>query len=92
MGWDGTSLLAGQRKLCGTTAGRAGTGAFTLLGDHLLAHFTDQPSLDVFPEGDVKFFDKMDDDLLTFERDATGNTSAVVLHQNGRDIRAPRIQ
>jgi hypothetical protein len=29
---------------------------------------------------------------LTFERGAAGKVSAVVLHQNGMDMRAPRIE
>jgi hypothetical protein len=28
---------------------------------------------------------------LDFERDAGGKVVAVVLHQNGRDLRAPRL-
>jgi CubicO group peptidase (beta-lactamase class C family) len=61
-------------------------------GSRLFAQLTGQPSFEVFPESETKFFYKIVDAQLTFEREETGRTTAIVLHQNGRDIRAPRIQ
>ena len=38
----------------------------------------------------IKFFYKIVEAQLTFERNADKKVTAVVLHQNGRDMRAPR--
>jgi hypothetical protein len=65
--------------------------AITLSGDQLSAQLTAQPSLPVYPEGKDAFFYKVVDAQLTFERDAQGKVVAVVLHQNGQQIRAQRI-
>jgi D-alanyl-D-alanine-carboxypeptidase/D-alanyl-D-alanine-endopeptidase len=37
-----------------------------------------------------EFFYKVVDAQLSFHRDATGKVAAVVLHQNGLDMRAPK--
>jgi hypothetical protein len=59
---------------------------------HLFAQLTGQPAFEVFPESDTRFFLKVVDAQLTFERSADGKTAAVVLHQNGRDQRATRVE
>jgi serine-type D-Ala-D-Ala carboxypeptidase/endopeptidase len=64
---------------------------FTLKGDHLETQITGQPAFPVFASAKDKFFLKVVDAQLDFERDAAGKVVAVVLHQNGRDIRAPRM-
>jgi serine-type D-Ala-D-Ala carboxypeptidase/endopeptidase len=64
---------------------------FALKGDHLETQVTGQPAFPVFASAKDKFFLKVVDAQLDFERDAGGKVVAVVLHQNGRDIRAPRI-
>lgn len=61
-------------------------------GDRAFAQLTGQPSVEIFPESDRKFFLKVVDAQLTFERDAPGKAVAVVLHQNGTDQRALRIE
>jgi len=53
---------------------------------------TGQPPLDAYPESDKDFFLKVVDAQLTFETDAQNKAVAVVLHQNGIDQRAPRIE
>ncbi len=53
---------------------------------------TGQPSFDIFAESEKKFFLKVVDAQLTFETDAQNKAVAVVLHQNGIDQRAPRIE
>ncbi|WP_307282315.1 serine hydrolase [Labrys wisconsinensis] len=58
--------------------------------DHLEAQLTGQPPFPIFASARDKFFYKVVDARLDFERDAEGKISAVVLHQNGRDLRAPR--
>jgi serine-type D-Ala-D-Ala carboxypeptidase/endopeptidase len=64
---------------------------FTLKGDHLETQITGQPAFPVFASAKDKFFLKVVDAQLDFERDAGGKVIAVVLRQNGRDIRAPRM-
>jgi CubicO group peptidase (beta-lactamase class C family) len=61
-------------------------------GDHLDAQLTGQPAVPIFASAQDRFFYKAVDAQLTFERDADGKVVAVVLHQNGRDMRAPRVQ
>lgn len=62
-----------------------------LNSDHLEAQLTGQPAFPIFASARDKFFYKIVDAQLDFERDAGGKVVAVVLHQNGRDIRAPRM-
>ena len=60
-------------------------------GDQLQAQLTGQSTYPVYPESEQRFFYKVVDAVLTFETGSDGKASAVVLHQNGRDTRAPRI-
>ena len=60
-------------------------------GDHLEAQLTGQAAVPIFASGKDKFFYKVVDAQLEFERDGGGKVVAVVLHQNGRDMRAPRL-
>jgi CubicO group peptidase (beta-lactamase class C family) len=64
---------------------------FALKGDHLETQVTGQPAFPTFASAKDKFFLKVVDAQLDFERDAGGKVVAVVLHQNGRDMRAPRM-
>ncbi len=57
-----------------------------------LVQLTGQPRFDIFAESEKKFFLKVVDAQLTFETDAQNKAVAVVLHQNGIDQRAPRIE
>ena len=63
----------------------------SLRSDHLEAQLTGQSAFPIFASAKDKFFYKMVDAHLDFERDAGGKVVAVVLHQNGHDMRAPRI-
>ena len=62
-----------------------------LKSDHLEAQLTGQAALPIFPNTKDKFFYTVVDAQLDFERDAGEKIVAVVLHQNGRDMRAPRV-
>jgi D-alanyl-D-alanine-carboxypeptidase/D-alanyl-D-alanine-endopeptidase len=62
-----------------------------LTSDHLEAQLTGQSAFPIFASGKDKFFYKVVDAQLDFERDGGGKVIAVVLHQNGRDMRAPRM-
>jgi hypothetical protein len=61
-------------------------------GSRFLAQLTGQPAFEIFAESDTRYFLKVVDAQLTFERDAQNRTVAVVLHQNGIDQRAPRVE
>jgi CubicO group peptidase (beta-lactamase class C family) len=60
--------------------------------NRLFAQLTGQPPVEVFASSPREFFYKVVDAQLTFETDAQGKGIAVVLHQNGIDQRAPRIE
>ena len=62
-----------------------------LKSDHLEAQLTGQAAFPIFASASDKFFYKVVEAQLDFERDAGGKVVAVVLHQNGRDMRAPRM-
>jgi hypothetical protein len=59
--------------------------------DHLEAQLTGQAPFPIFASAKDKFFLKAVDAQLDFERDADEKIVAVVLHQSGRDMRAPRM-
>jgi serine-type D-Ala-D-Ala carboxypeptidase/endopeptidase len=61
-------------------------------GRRFLAQLTGQPEVQIFAESERKFFLKVVEAQLTFETDAQNKAIAVVLHQNGIDQRAPRIE
>jgi serine-type D-Ala-D-Ala carboxypeptidase/endopeptidase len=59
--------------------------------DHLEARLTGQPAFPIYASTRDRFFYRIVDAQLDFERDASRKVVAVVLHQNGRDMRAPRM-
>jgi D-alanyl-D-alanine-carboxypeptidase/D-alanyl-D-alanine-endopeptidase len=59
--------------------------------DRLLVQLTGQAFTRVVAEAKDRFFYRIVNAQLTFERNEAGAVNAVVLHQNGRDLRAPRI-
>ena len=64
----------------------------TKTDNRLFAQLTGQPSFEVFPESAKEYFYKVVDAQLTFDVDSGGKATAVVLHQNGANVRAPRIE
>jgi serine-type D-Ala-D-Ala carboxypeptidase/endopeptidase len=60
-------------------------------GDHLYVQLTGQQPLEVFAEGNGKFFYKVVDAQITFETAGQGPASALILHQGGQDQRASRV-
>jgi hypothetical protein len=56
----------------------------------LYVHPTGQPVLRLWAETETRFFLKEVDAVIDFERDASGATTGLVLHQNGRDMPARR--
>lgn len=53
---------------------------------------TGQPAFPLFASAKDKFFLRVVDAQIDFERDAGGKVVALTLHQNGADRRAPRIE
>jgi D-alanyl-D-alanine-carboxypeptidase/D-alanyl-D-alanine-endopeptidase len=61
-------------------------------GDHLFAQATGQPKFELFAEGAKDYFFKVVDAQVTFETDALGQATGVVLHQNGVNLQAKRVE
>lgn len=60
-------------------------------GDHFYVQLTGQQKVEVFPESDTKFFAKIVPAQVSFDLDASGNVSGLVLHQNGREQPFKRV-
>jgi CubicO group peptidase (beta-lactamase class C family) len=65
---------------------------FTREGAHMFIQLTSQPKFEIFAEGEKEFFVKAVDAQITFETGADGRATTAVLHQNGRDQKAKRIE
>lgn len=57
----------------------------------LMVQATGQDEFEVYPEGGARFFYRIVDAQITFEREPGGSVLALVLHQNGRDRRGVRL-
>ncbi len=62
----------------------------TLESGQLITQVTGQGKVPLFAESDTKFFPKVVDAEIEFFRDDKGAVSYLVLHQDGRDTKAPR--
>ena len=62
----------------------------TLESGQLITQVTGQGKVPLFAESDTKFFPKVVDAEIEFFRDDKGAVSYLVLHQGGRDMKAPR--
>jgi hypothetical protein len=60
-------------------------------GEHFYSRLTGQAAVEIFPESDAKFFAKIVRAQLSFNLDANGNVTGLVLHQNGREQPFERI-
>lgn len=54
-------------------------------GNHLFEQATGQPRFEIFPETERDFFLKVVDAQITFDVDAEGHVTGMVLHQNGQN-------
>jgi hypothetical protein len=63
----------------------------TLKDGQVHAQLTGQEAFPIYSSAKDKFFYKIVDAQLDFERDGNGKVVAAVLHQNGLDLRALRI-
>ena len=64
----------------------------TRQGDQLMGQITGQPPIHIYAEAKDKFFLRLVDARLDFERNDQGQITAVILHQNGRDQKAKKVQ
>jgi serine-type D-Ala-D-Ala carboxypeptidase/endopeptidase len=60
--------------------------------DRLFAQLTGQPKAEIFPEGERDYFYKVVDAQITFVTDTQGRATELILHQNGLDQHAKRIE
>lgn len=60
-------------------------------GDQLNAQLTGQGAAPIYPESTTSFFYKVVDAQIRFVVDAQGQATELVLHQNGKDHDAPRM-
>jgi hypothetical protein len=61
-------------------------------GGQLFVQATGQPKFPVFPTSEREFFYKVVEARITFVTDDTGRATSLVLHQNGADMPAKRIE
>ena len=68
--------------------------AFTIThaSNGLFVQLTGQSALPIYAYAPDKFFAKIVDAQISFERGADGKLVALTLHQSGRDMTAPRIE
>jgi hypothetical protein len=60
-------------------------------GQHLFAQSTGNPKFELFAESDRTFFYGMAEAQLTFSPPSRGRAAALVLHENGLDVEATRV-
>ena len=60
-------------------------------GSHYLTRLTGEVVLEVFPESQTSFFSNEIQAQYSFDSDAGGKVTAIVLHKNGLELRGPRI-
>jgi len=65
--------------------------AVTLEDGKLMAQATGQSKYQVFPESETKFYYKVVDAQLSFEKDKDGKVTGLVLHQNGKDTPGTKL-
>jgi Domain of unknown function (DUF3471) len=63
----------------------------TRQGDELFAQLTGQPKVPMFPQSEREFFLKVVDAQIDFDVDTQGRATQLILHQNGSDQRARRL-
>ena len=88
------SITVDQKVLAGyvgTYELAAGTNiSITLEGDQLSEKLGEQQTFPIYPETETMFFLKVVDAQIEFEKDSSGAVTDLVLHQGGRDQKAPR--
>lgn len=60
-------------------------------GDHLTVQENDEPKQELLPESPTQFY-TIAEDVYTFESDAQGRITHMVLHADGKDISAKPVE
>lgn len=60
----------------------------TLENGHLMTQATGQTKVEIYPESEMKFFLKVVDAQIEFQRNKDGKVDSLILFQNGAEIRA----
>lgn len=60
-------------------------------GNHLISQATGQRPVEIFAESEREYFFKIDEAHITFDTNDQGQATRLVLHQNDRDMPAPRL-
>jgi CubicO group peptidase (beta-lactamase class C family) len=63
----------------------------TVANGQLISQISGQGKVPLFAESETKFFPKVVDAEIEFDKDDKGAVTSLVLHQGGRDMKAPRI-
>ena len=61
-------------------------------GNHLFSQLAAQPKSEIFPETEKDYFMKDVDAQISFATDSQGRATELILHQNGQDRHAKRIE
>ena len=61
-------------------------------GERLYAQAGTQPRFRIYPSSPTEFFFKAVDAQITFQADASGKVTRLVLHEGGGDAPAPKIK
>jgi len=66
--------------------------AVTLEGNSLMTQATGQGKIEIYPESETRFFVKVIDAQIEFQKGSDGRMSSLILHQGGAQMPAPRIR
>ena len=66
--------------------------SITREGEQMYVQATGQPRAEIYPTSETEFYLKVVDAQLTFERNGDGAVHRVILHQNGQDMPADRVE
>jgi tetratricopeptide (TPR) repeat protein len=61
-------------------------------GEKLMTQATGQPVFELFPEGENKFFLRVINAKVTFNRDEKGTVTGLIIHQGGRNVPGKKIK
>jgi CubicO group peptidase (beta-lactamase class C family) len=61
-------------------------------GDSLYGQATGQGKWPLFPEGELKFFARVDEIVINFVKNDKGVVTEMLYHQNGKDTKAKRLE
>ncbi|HEY8920145.1 MAG TPA: serine hydrolase [Chitinophaga sp.] len=66
--------------------------AISTEGGHIYEQLTGQARFEIFPSAPAEFFMKVVDARISFKKNEQGVVDQLVLHQNGKDIPAKRVE